>query len=161
MGHISKIGCSTNGSPWKFPRRGWAALFILQNGFSLQNGMPCKDARMCFLQNPWPPCWQKHPSLQNGCTQPQKIMFKGGWAHSFCGAEKNPLQNGWTSVLSDQFLWVKIVRNLSFSFVRPTRGISLCKNPGLSKNQKRHSRASFARRCAIFLAPTATHMSDT
>lgn len=63
---------------------GWAALFILQNGFSLQNGAPCKDARLCFLQNPRPPCWQKHISLKNGCTQRQKIMFKGGWVHPFC-----------------------------------------------------------------------------
>ena len=67
-------------SLWKFHRRGWAALFILRNGFSLQNGAPCK----CFLQNPWPPCWQKHISLQNGITQRQKIMFKGGWVHPFC-----------------------------------------------------------------------------
>ena len=46
--------------------------------------MPSQDTRISFLQNPWPPCKKKHLSLQNGCAQRQKIMFKVGWPPSFC-----------------------------------------------------------------------------
>lgn len=43
----------------------------------------------------WPPCWQKHISLQNACTQRQKILFKGGWVHPKACIHTSQSQGYW------------------------------------------------------------------
>ena len=65
--------------------------------------MPSQDTRISFLQNPWPPCKEKHLSLQNGCAQRQKIMFKVGWPPSFC-REKPSTKWWWPASYTRIFL---------------------------------------------------------
>ena len=71
------------------------------------------------------------PSLRKSCLK------EAGRIH-FVESRKTLYKMDGPASYQISFCGSKLTRNLSFSFVRPTRGISLYKNPGLSKNRKRH-----------------------